>query len=66
MRSRMLPFLPSDFSIAHLGAVTLLFGSWFCYPVILRTFGRVSLNSQLVIVRQYWLSAATNKRHPHW
>ena len=57
----MLPFLPSDFSIAHLGAVTLLFGSWFCYPVILRTFGRVSLNSQLVIVRQYWLSAATKR-----
>lgn len=57
----MLPFLPSDFSLAHALAVTLLFLSWFCYPVFLRRYGRGSLNSQLIVVRQYWISAATRR-----
>lgn len=57
----MLSFLPPDFSLAHLGAVTLLFASWFAYPVILRRVGRGSLNSQLVVVRQYWIAAATRR-----
>jgi uncharacterized membrane protein len=55
-------FLPSDFSLAHICAIALLFLSWFCYPIILRTIGRGSLNSQLVIVRQYWISAATRRQ----
>lgn len=58
----MLPFLPPDFSWAHLFALLLLFGSWFGYPIILRKMGRGSLNSQLVIVRQYWISAATRRQ----
>jgi len=58
----MMPFLPADFSLAHVFALTLLFGSWFNYPILLRTFGRGSLNSQLAIIRQYWLSAATRRQ----
>lgn len=58
----MLPYLPQDFSLAHLSALILLFGCWFAYPIILRTFGRGSLNSQLVIVRQYWIAAATKRQ----
>lgn len=58
----MLPFLPSDLSFAHLCAVVLLFGCWFCYPIILRVLGRGSLNSQLIIVRQYWIAAATRRQ----
>lgn len=58
----MFPFLPPDFSWTHLFALMLLFGSWFAYPLILRKLGRGSLNSQLVIVRQYWISAATRRQ----
>lgn len=54
-------FLPADFSWLHTCAVALLFGSWLFYPIILRTIGRGSLNSQLIIVRQYWISAATRR-----
>ena len=55
----MVPELPADFSLAHVAAISLLFTSWFIYPVILRNVGRGSLNSQLIIVRQHWISAAT-------
>ena len=58
----MLPFLPPDLSFAHVCAIVLLFGSWFCYPIILRVCGRGSLNSQLVVVRQYWIAAATRRQ----
>ncbi len=58
----MLPFLPPDLSFAHLCAIALLFGCWFCYPIILRVWGRGSLNSQLIIVRQYWISATTRRQ----
>jgi len=57
----MLPFLPNDFSWLHGLAVALLFGLWTGYPIILRTIGRGSLNSQLVVVRQYWITAATRR-----
>jgi uncharacterized membrane protein len=57
----MFPELPNDFSLAHAGAIALLFVSWFAYPLILRLFGRAPLNSQLVIVRQHWIEAATRR-----
>lgn len=57
----MLAFLPPDFSLAHAGAILLLFACWFAYPLILRFYGRVSLNSQLAIVRKYWFTAATRR-----
>ncbi len=57
----MIPELPSDFSFAHAGAITLLFTCWFAYPVILRNIGRGSLNSQLITVRQHWITAATRR-----
>lgn len=53
--------LPSDFGIAHAVAVTLLFGCWFSYSFLLAAIGRGSLNSQLAIVRRYWISAATRR-----
>lgn len=58
----MFPFLPPDLSLAHICAIVLLFSCWFCYPIILRVYGRGSLNSQLVIVRQYWIAAATRRQ----
>lgn len=57
----MSTFLPPDFSATHLLALVLLFTCWFAYPLLLRAFGRRSLNSQLVVVRQYWLAAATRR-----
>jgi uncharacterized membrane protein len=57
----MVPELPADFSLAHVAAISLLFTSWFIYPVILRNVGRGSLNSQLILVRQHWINAATRR-----
>ncbi|MGI9475477.1 MAG: DUF599 domain-containing protein [Hyphomicrobiaceae bacterium] len=58
----MFPFLPPDLSFAHVCAIVLLFSCWLFYPIILRVSGRGSLNSQLVIVRQYWIAAATRRQ----
>lgn len=53
--------LPDDFSTAHGVAIVLLFACWFSYSFALAALARGSLNSQLTIVRLYWLSAATRR-----
>ncbi len=53
--------LPEDFGLAHGVAIVLLFACWFLYGGLLTTFGRGSLNSQLAVVRRYWMSAATRR-----
>ena len=53
--------LPPDFGIAHAFAIVLLLFCWLSYGHLLRIFGRGSLNSQLAVVRRYWMSAATRR-----
>ena len=53
--------LPPDFSFAHGVALCLLLGSWFSYSALLSILGRGTLNSQLAVVRQHWISAATQR-----
>ncbi len=53
--------LPEDFGLAHAIAIVLLFTCWIAYGRLLSTFGRGSLNSQLAVVRRYWMSAATRR-----
>ncbi len=53
--------LPSDFSIAHAIAIILLLVCWLSYGHLLRIFGRGSLNSQLAVVRRYWMASATRR-----
>ena len=54
--------LPSEFSIVHGVAMVLLLACWISYGHLLRYFGRGSLNSQLAVVRRYWMSAATRRQ----
>lgn len=42
---------PPDFSLIHVIAILLLFGSWFTYSAFLTVLGQGSLNTQLGIVR---------------
>lgn len=51
--------LPSDFTSLHALAICLLFGFWFAYTQILKLFARGSLNTQLEVVRNHWLTAAS-------
>lgn len=53
--------LPHDFGISHAIAVVWLFSCWFFYSSLLATFGRGTLNSQLAVVRRYWMSATTRR-----
>jgi uncharacterized membrane protein len=53
--------LPPDFSFAHALAMALILACWFSYSSILAAFGRGSLNSQLVVIRDHWLRAATQR-----
>jgi uncharacterized membrane protein len=54
--------LPYDFSPLHAVAIALIFLCWFAYTAVLHRFGRGSLNSQLVVVRQRWLMSATQRQ----
>ncbi len=54
--------LPADFGVAQAIAVIFLFACWFAYGYLLKTFGKGSLNSQLAVVRLYWMSAATRRQ----
>lgn len=49
--------LPGDFSLLHALAIILIAACWFSYSFLLARFGRGSLNSQLVFVRQDWMRA---------
>jgi len=55
------PILPVDFGIAHTIAIAWLFGCWFYYSFFLSAVGRGTLNSQLAVVRRYWMSATTRR-----
>jgi uncharacterized membrane protein len=58
---RHIHMLPPDFSLTHGVAIALLFGSWLSYSTLLSTLGRGTLNSQLAVVRQHWISAMTRR-----
>ncbi len=51
--------MPSDFTYIHAAAIALIFVCWLGYGHLLALFGRGSLNSQLIVVRQQWLTSAT-------
>ncbi len=53
--------LPADFGIPHAIAIILLLTCWLSYAHLLRIFARGSLNSQLAVVRRYWMSSATRR-----
>jgi uncharacterized membrane protein len=50
-----LPFLPADFTWAHVFAIGLIFALWGFYSPILGVIGKGSLNTQLHAVRLRWL-----------
>ncbi len=51
--------LPIDMTFSHLLAMGLVFVCWIGYNFVLTWFGRGTLNSQLVSVREQWFLAAT-------
>jgi len=55
----MLAMLPTDLSLTHLLAISVLLISWFCYPVIFKIMGKETINSQLLSVRRQWLKQVT-------
>jgi uncharacterized membrane protein len=53
--------LPQDFDFSHGIAMALILVSWFSYSSLMATFGRGSLNAQLVVIRDHWVQAATRR-----
>ncbi len=47
--------MPSDLTLAHAAAALFLFVAWGAHSLVLKTFGRGSLNSQLNKVRERWM-----------
>lgn len=50
-----MPFIPIDFTLAHVAAIGLIFALWGLYTPILGVIGKGSLNTQLHAVRLRWL-----------
>jgi uncharacterized membrane protein len=55
--------VPSDFTLAHAVAITLLFAAWWLYSPILKLFGRGTLNAQLGVVRLRWMSLSIARQN---
>ena len=57
--------LPSDFDFRHLLAVALVFAMWWLYTPVLNLLGRGTLNSQLHVVRQKWMTTSARLSREH-
>ena len=62
---KFLFYLPPDFDMPHMFALAVVFGVWWLYTPILNLLGRGTLNAQLHVVRQKWMTMLVHSKREH-